>query len=97
MKNAVRVLVAIATLACAAFPATGAELKVGASDSVQTVLAGQKGARVTVRTHSGQDVTGVVREVNANVVQLGAVSGKEFFDAVVPLSAVDAIYVRVKE
>jgi len=38
-----------------------------------------------------------VRDVNANVVQIGGVTGKEFFDAVVPLSAVDAVYVRVKE
>ena len=97
MKNAIPVLVMTAAFACAALPASGAELKIGANDSLQAVLAGQKGARVTVRTRSGQDITGVVREVNANVVQIGAVSGKEFFDAVVPLSAADAVYVRVKE
>jgi hypothetical protein len=97
MQNPFWVLVVTAALACAALPAAGAELKIGANDSMQTTLAGQKGARVTVRTRSGQDITGVVREVNANVVQLGAVGGKEFFDAVVPLSTVDAVYVRVKE
>ncbi len=95
MKSAFALL--IATLAFATLPAAAAELKIGAADNVQTVLSAQKGARVTVRTHSGQDITGVVRDVNANVVQIGAVSGKEFFDAVVPLSAVDAVYVRVKE
>ena len=97
MKNAFPVLVVTAALACAALPAAGAELKIGTNDNVQTTLAGQKGARVTVRVRSGQEISGVVREVNANVVQLGAVGGKEFFDAVVPLSAVDAVYVRVKE
>ena len=56
-----------------------------------------EGLAGTVRTRSGQDVTGIVRDVNANVVQIGGVTGKEFFDAVVPLSAVDAVYVRVKE
>ena len=90
-------LAVTAALACAALPAAAADLKIGANDSVQTTLAGQKGVRVTVRVRSGQDITGVVREVNANVVQLGAVGGKEFFDAVVPLNAVDAVYVRVKE
>jgi hypothetical protein len=97
MKNAFRVLVVTATLAFAALPASAAELKIGASDTVQTTLVGQKGARVTVRTRSGQEITGVVREVNANVVQIGAVTGKEFFDAVIPLTAVDAVYVRVKD
>jgi hypothetical protein len=97
MKNALQVLVVTAALALATLPAQAAELKIGASDTVQTMLAGQKGVRVTVRTRSGQEITGVVREVNANVVQLGAVTGKEFFDAVVPLSAVDVVFVRVKE
>jgi hypothetical protein len=87
----------IAALACAASPAVAAELRVGANDTVQTVLAAQKGARVTVRVRSGQELTGVVREVNARVVQLGGLSGKEFFDAVVPLEAVDAVLVRTKE
>jgi len=31
------------------------------------------------------------------VVQLGGLSGREFFDAVVPLEAVDAVLVRTKE
>lgn len=97
MKNVLMVLIVTAALACAAVPATAADLKIGANDGVQTTLTGQKGARVTLRVRSGQEITGLVREVNANVVQLGAVSGKEFFDAVVPLSAVDAVFVRVKE
>jgi hypothetical protein len=97
MKKSIPVLIITAALAFAALPAIAAELKIGASDTVQSTLAGQKGARVTVRTRSGQEITGVVREVNANVVQIGAVTGKEFFDAVVPLAAVDVVYVRVKD
>lgn len=97
MRTAIPAFLITAALAWAAIPASGAELRVGASDTVQSVLAAQKGARVTVRVRSGQDLTGVVREVNARVVQLGAVSGKEYFDAVVPLEAVDAVLVRTKE
>lgn len=97
MRNAIPVLFIAAALACAAVPAAGAELRVGGSDTVQSVLAAQKGVRVTVRVRSGQELTGTVREVNARVVQLGAVAGKEFFDAVVPLEAVDAVFVRTKE
>ena len=77
--------------------ASGAEVKLGANDSLQTVLAAQKGVRITVRLRSGQEFAGVVREVNSRVVQLGALGGKEFFDAVIPLDAVEAVFFRVKE
>ena len=97
MKASFKLSVIAAAFIFASPLATAADLKISGSDNIQTVLTAQKGSRVTVRTRSGQDVTGVVRDVNANVVQLGAVTGKEFFDAVVPLSAVDAVYVRVKE
>ena len=97
MRAAIPAFFFTAALACAAVPAHGAELKVGANDTVQSVLAAQKGARVTVRVRSGQELTGVVREVNSRVVQLGAVTGREFFDAVVPLEAVDAVLVRTRE
>ena len=97
MRTAISTLLVASALAWIAAPAAGAELRIGANDSVQTVLAAQKGARVTVRVRSGQEITGVVREVGSRVVQLGAVSGKDFFDAVVPLEAVDAVFVRTRE
>ena len=97
MNKAFSLPIAAAVFAFAASITFAADLKISGNDTVQSVLAGQKGQRVTLRIHSGQDITGVVREVNSNVVQIGSVSGKEFFDAVVPLSGVDAVYVRVKE
>ena len=85
-------------LALAAAPASLAqELRVGANDTVQTVLAAQKGKRVAVRVRSGQEFTGTVHEVTGRLVHLGAISGKEFFDAVVPLEAIDAVLVRTKQ
>jgi len=97
VRISIPVVLITAALACAAVPASGAELRVGANDTIQTVLTAQKGARVTVRVRSGQELTGVVREVSARVVQLGGLTGREFFDAVVPLEAVDAVLVRTKE
>jgi len=93
---------AIALVLCAAAlssapAATGAEVKLGANDSVQQVIAAQKGARITVRLRSGQEFAGIVREVNSRVVQLGNLGGKEFFDAVIPLDAVEAVFYRVKD
>ena len=97
MRNVIRVLLLGAALAGAAVPAAGAELRVAATDSVETVLAAQKDKRVTVRLRSGQEITGTVRNVTGKLVQLGAVAGKEFFDAVVPLEAVEAVLVRTKD
>jgi hypothetical protein len=52
---------------------------------------------VPVKTRSGQEITGTVRMVSPKLVQLGQVAGKEFFDAVVPLEAVEAVLVRTKD
>ena len=73
------------------------ELAITASDSVQSVAAAQKGKRVTVRLRSGQELTGTVREATAKLVVLGALQGREFFDAAIPLEAIDAILVRTKQ
>ena len=97
MRNMIRVFLLGAALAGAAAPAASAELRVAATDSVETVLAAQKDKRVTVRLRSGQEITGTVRNVTGKLVQLGAVTGREFFDAVVPLEAVEAVLVRTKD
>ena len=81
----------------AAHSAHAQDLKVGPAATVESVIAAQKGKRLTLRTRSGQELTGVVREVTPRLVQLGALSGREFFDAVVPLDAVEAVIVRTKE
>ena len=84
-------------LAVTAHSSAAQELKIGATDSVQSVLVAQKGKRVTVRVRSGQEFTGIMREATGKLVQLGAISGREFFDAVVPLEAIDAVLVRTKQ
>ena len=94
MKKAIALTVVSTLLA---FGAAAAELKVAPTDTVETVLAAQKGKKVTVRLRSGQETTGTVATVTPKVVQLSTVAGKEFFDAVVPLEAIEAIYVRTKD
>ena len=97
MKTAFPAFLLAAALTCASVPAGSAEVRVGANDTVQSVLAANKGGRVTLRVRSGQELTGVVREVNGRVVHLGGLAGREFFDAVVALESVDAIIVRTRE
>ena len=97
MKRTLAVVLVCAGLGLAAGSSMAAELKVAANDTVETVLAAQKGKRVTVRLRSGQEATGTVAMVSAKLVQLSSVAGKEFFDAVVPLEAIEAVFVRTKD
>jgi hypothetical protein len=94
MRNALLALLVVSALAFAA-PAA-AQLQVGPGDTVESLLRAQKEKRVTLRLRSGQEVTGIVRAGNARVVHLGAITGREFFDAVVPLEAIDAVLVRTQ-
>ena len=95
MKNIVLALLTVVAFACAA-PAS-AQLQVGAGDTIESVLKAQNGKRVTLRLRSNQELTGSVRMSSARLVHLGAISGREFFDAVVPLEAIEAVLIRTKE
>jgi hypothetical protein len=96
MKGSLAVVLVSAGLALAT-GAGAAELKLSPADNVESVLVAQKGKRVTVRLRSGQEATGTVVMVSPKLVQLASVAGKEFFDAVVPLEAIEAVYVRTKD
>ena len=90
-------LAALAIAFLAALPAQAQDLSITANDSVQSVLAAQKGKRVTLRMSGGQELTGTVREATAKLVVLGGLTGREFFDAAIPLDKVEAVLVRTKQ
>ncbi len=73
------------------------EVKISASDNTQSVITAQKSKRVTLRLRSGQELTGTVRESTATLVVLGAITGREFFDAVIPIDTVEAVLIRTKQ
>jgi len=87
----------LALLVVSSIPTFAQEATIAAGDSIQSVLAAQKGKRVTVRLRSGQELTGLVRDTNAKVAVLGALGGREFFDAVVSLEHVEAVLIRTKQ
>lgn len=91
-----RVATAVLCLVLAA-PALAQEVSISANDTTQTVIAAQKGKRITLRLRSGQEFTGVVREATGKLVVLGALTGREFFDAVIPLESVDAVLIRTRQ
>jgi len=92
-----RLLLAVTAFVLLAQPALAQELTIGPNDSLQSVLAAQKGKRVTVRVSGGQELTGTVREASARLVVLGGIAGREFFDAAVPLDKIEAVMVRTKQ
>ena len=72
-------------------------VQISGDDSIQTILAAQKGNQVTIKLDSGEELTGNVGEVTGKLVILQALSGKEFFDAVINMGAIAAVLVRSKE
>jgi hypothetical protein len=72
------------------------QVTINPNDTTQSVLVAQKGKRVTVRLRSGQELTGTMRDSNGKVAVIAELSGREFFDAVVPLDAIEAVLIRTK-
>ena len=88
------VIIALPLFLIAANPAWADPVSIHAGDTLQSQIEGQKGKRVTLRLISGEDITGTVRDTTKELVQLGELSGKEFYDAVIDISKVSALIVR---
>lgn len=91
-----RLLALAAACACAASFASAQPLVVTADDSIEKLLAAQKGKRVTVKLGPNDELTGVVRTVSPNVLHLGELAGRELFDAAIDIKQVRAVIVRTK-
>jgi hypothetical protein len=89
------VAVSVAALAAPA-AAQDTKLEVRDADSVKSVLERHVGKRVSLVVASGPELTGTVVKVAANVVHLGELQGREFFDAVVSLDRISAVVVRTR-
>jgi hypothetical protein len=59
-------------------------------------LVALKGKTVTVSLSSGQTITGVVKEVQNNLLYLEKLSQKEFYDALIRVDLIAAIEVRAR-
>ena len=92
----IRLVALAAACAFASGIASAQPLVVNADDSIEKLLAAQKGKRVTVKLGPNDELTGVVRSVTPSVVHLGELAGREFFDAAVDLKQVRAVIVRTK-
>jgi hypothetical protein len=77
--------------------ASAQPLTVAPADTIVSVVSAQKGKRVTLRLRSGQELTGVLRASTDRLAVLGELTGREFFDAVVPIDTIEAVIVRTKQ
>ena len=59
-------------------------------------LTALKGKAATVFLSSGQSMTGIVKDVNANILHLEKISEKEFYDAIIRVDMISAIEARVR-
>jgi hypothetical protein len=89
-------VLALACLGGGAAVAQEAKLEVRDGDSVRSVLERHAGQRVTLVLQSGPELTGTVVKVTEQVVHLGQLQGREFFDAAVRLDRVSGVVVRVR-
>lgn len=66
------------------------------ADTIKSVLDRQVGQKVELRFGSGEKIAGKVEKVGEKTVHLSAITGLEFFDAVVAIEEVAAVLVRTK-
>ena len=67
-----------------------------ADTSMMENLLALKGKTVTVYLMSGQPITGVVNNVKGNLLHLGKLSQKEFYDALIAIDRISAIEARAR-
>jgi len=90
-------LLVTAVLCLAIANASAQVVTVAPTDTIQSIVSAQKGKRVTLRMRSGQELTGTLRQSTDRLVVIGELTGREFFDAVVPIDAIEAVIVRTKQ
>jgi len=76
--------------------AWGQGLVVTTGSAIESILAAQQGKKVTLKLGPNDELSGTVKVVTKEVVQLTELTGREFFDAVVDLKSVKAVIVRAR-
>ena len=65
-------------------------------ENLRSFMERQQGRVVTLRLSSGQDVTGTIRTVGDQLLHITHLSGKSYFDAVVPLNRIDSVQFKAR-
>lgn len=73
------------------------DLKIRTGDSIQSVLVAYKGKRVTLKLMGYEEMSGKVRTVTQELVQLEEMNNEEYLECVVEISKITAVKIRVRE
>jgi len=93
---ALLVMIAAVHVPLAPLRAQTDKLEIAEGDTVKAVLERQASKRVSLVLSTGQELSGIVSKVTRDVVHLSELSGRELFDAVVPLDRITAVVIRVR-
>ena len=77
--------------------ALAADLSIKNSDTIQSLLEAKKGTIITLRLTDGEEMTGKVRFVSKELVQLEELSGRDYYDGIIDVKKISAIVIRVKK
>lgn len=66
------------------------------NDTIRTILERQAGQVVELRMTSGEKIGGKVEKVNDELVHLSNLTGAEFYEAAVDITAISAVIIRAK-
>jgi hypothetical protein len=72
-------------------------LTIRPGDSIQKILEDQKGKQVIVRLANGEEMAGKVRSITRDLVLLGELAGRDYYDGVIEVGNISAVLIRVKE
>ncbi|MEP6822093.1 MAG: hypothetical protein ABI946_07065 [Chthoniobacterales bacterium] len=94
MKHLLLTFTIALALCATALSQTKVELQ--PNDTMRSVLEKQVGQIVDLRLESGEKLGGKVEKVTDKLVHLSALTGSEFYDAVVDIEHISAVTVRTK-
>ena len=86
------ILALMGTLATAAVAAD--KIAFTTDDTPASVLLRQAGQKVELRLKSGEKISGTVKTMGSQSVHLAAITGQEFYDAVILTADISAVVIR---
>jgi len=72
-------------------------LTIRPGDSIQKILEDHKGKQVILRLANGEELAGKVRSITKELVLLGDLAGRDYYDGVIEVGNISAVLIRVKE
>jgi hypothetical protein len=76
--------------------ADNTKLDIQPGETIRTLLERHVSRTVTIKLRSGEEVGGTVTRLGNGVVHLAKVAGRDYYDAVISLDAIAAVFVRTR-